>query len=135
MYIDFQLYVPHATLYMHVRRYQYAVEPLSRIATLGPAISGRNREMTACFKEVFMSLPDTWSWNYLIVGGRKLSRIGRKWAFCGENFCGTLNNRIGRYGTPKFCEEKFRGWLTNREIRESVLSRNFPPYTVVIFTR
>ena len=37
--------------------------------------------------------------------GRKLSRISRKGAFRGENF---------------------RGWLKNREIRESFLPRKFP---------
>ena len=42
---------------------------------------------------------------------KKLSRIGKKWLFRGENFHGILNPIIGRYGTPKFPGENFHGYM------------------------
>ena len=50
---------------------------------------------------------------YHIVGnfwGRKLSWIGKKRPFCGENFHRMLKPIIGGYGTPKFHGENFRRW-------------------------
>ena len=45
--------------------------------------------------------------------------------FRGENFHGMLKTNIGGYGMPKFRGENFHGWLSNREICESFLPRNF----------
>ena len=63
--------------------------------------------------------------SYRIAGnfrGRKLSR--RKFS---------RNAKIGRImgvACLEFRGENFRGWLKNREIRESFLLRKFPRYTV-----
>ena len=47
--------------------------------------------------------------NYCIAGNfqeRKFSRIGEKYDFCGENFCGLLLQHQ-RCHTPKFCGKTF----------------------------
>ena len=66
--------------------------------------------------------------NYRIAGnfrGRKLSRIGRKAAFRGENFRGMLTGCIMGVACLEFRGENFRGWLKNHEIHESFLPRKF----------
>ena len=67
---------------------------------------------------------------YRIAGnfrGRKLSRVGRKGAFCGENIRGMLKtDRIMGVACLEFRGENFRGWRKNREIHESFLPRKFP---------
>ena len=67
---------------------------------------------------------------YRIAGnfrGRKLSRIGRKGAFRGEKL--SRNVKTGHIMGVACLEvrgENFRGWLKNREIRESFLPQKFP---------
>ena len=48
-----------------------------------------------------------------------------KWAFCGENFHGMLNQSYSGWGMPTFRRENFRGWLSNRKTHES-----FPLYNI-----
>ena len=52
----------------------------------------------------------------------RLSRMSRNWAFCGENFCGMLNQpyRWVQHA-QNFVGENFCGWLSNHEICESFL--------------
>ena len=52
----------------------------------------------------------------------KLSRIGRKGAFCGENFHGMLKlGRMMGVACLEFRGENFCGGLENREIRKNFL--------------
>ena len=66
---------------------------------------------------------------YCIAGnfrGRKLSRIGRKGAFRGENF--SRNAKTGHImgvACLEFRGENFRRWLKNCEIRKSFLPQKF----------
>ena len=65
---------------------------------------------------------------YRIAGnfrGRKLSRIGEKYAFRGENFCGLLAFAVPKDATPQILQRKLSRIAQNREICKSFLPRKF----------
>ena len=72
-------------------------------------------------------------WVYCIAGNfqrRILSRISKKWPFCGENFRGMLKRIIGVYGTPQISWRKLSQVVLNPQYLWMFSPSNVFRYTV-----